>query len=146
MRTFFALLLLTAAFIATADKPRPTKKQMVSQLKAVCQLILDEDYAAAADQFILPAGMSPERSREALAGLVTKREISLSGIDILKTEGTFGPLKEIFPERGPRWMERSAIATAGDCYGLAYKNAEVAGFWTGKQFKFFRMDDVGKLY
>ena len=69
--------------------------------------------------------------------------LSEAGIDVLQEKGTFGALLSIFPDNGPRWMERFGIDDATSCYGLRHDGAEVAGLWQEGSFKFFRMDDAG---
>ena len=88
--------------------------------------------------------MKPEDMKQALPGFVEKREISGPGIDVLAAKGTFGPLTEVFAERGTSWAGKVG-ADVAQCYALSYEGAEVAALWDGQRFLFLRLDDVGKL-
>jgi len=129
---------------AAAATASPTKDTLVQTLRDLLAAIEADDLDTAAAHMIEFPGMSKEDVHKALPGFVEKREISGPGIEILAEKGTFGPLAEVFPERGAHWAERVKVDPA-ECYALSHEGAEVAGLWNGKAFKLIRLDDVGKL-
>ena len=124
---------------------QPSKEQLISDLNTIYDLLSSGDNMAAVEHFKGPDGVPKERLAKDLDGLLGKNELSKNGIEILDKNGKFGKLSEVFPDRGERWMERNGITTPEDCYGLGYKNAEVAAYWDGSKFLLIRLDDVGKL-
>ena len=143
-KVFSALILALFAF-GCQSSSQPTKEQLISDLKTVHELLSNGDNMAAVEHFKGPDGISKERLAKDLGGLLKKRELSMEGIEVLDQKGKFGKLSEVFPERGASWVERNGITKPEDCYGLGFKNAEVAAFWDGGKFLLIRLDDVGKL-
>ncbi len=141
---FIAILLATFAF-GCQGSANPDKDQLISDLKTVFKLLSEEKYEAAADHFRGPEGLSKDKMVRGMKGMIEKNEISMPGIEVLAAKGNFGPLMEVFPERGGSWLERNGISSAENCYGLGFDRAEVAAYWTGSEFQLFRLDDVGKL-
>lgn len=129
----------------TQESNQPTKEQMIADLNMIHELLSEGEYLTAAERFNGPEGMSPQKIAKSMKGWLKKREISERGIEVLDEKGKFGKLNEVFPEKGGDWMKRNEVTTPDACYGLGYKNAEVAAIWDGGKFIFFRLDDVGKL-
>lgn len=129
----------------TRETAQPAKAQMIADLQTIHELLSNGEYMTAAEHFKGPEAVSQERVAKAMKGWLKKREISAHGIDVLDEKGTFGKLNDVFPEEAGDWMKRNEVTYAEACYGLGYKNAEVAAIWDGDKFTFFRLDDVGKL-
>jgi len=144
-KKIFSILLLAVFAFGCQGSSEPSKDQLISDLKSIHESISSGDHAAAAEHFKAPEGMSKEKMAKQMPGMLKKNELSMQGIEILDKEGKFGKLSEVFPERGESWMKRNKITTPDDCYGLGFKNAEVAAFWDGSKFLLIRLDDVGKL-
>ena len=149
-KTIIYILLLVLAGCAESSETKeesaqPTKEQMVADLKMIHELLSDGEFMTAAARFKGPKKLSQEKIAKAMKGWLKKREISMRGIEVLYEKGKFGKLNEVFPEKGGDWMERNEVTNPDACYGLGYKNAEVAAIWEGGKFTFFRLDDVGKL-
>ncbi len=145
LKKYFSALILALFLLGCQGSSQPSKEQLISDLKSVYELLSKGDNLAAVDYFKGPDGIPKEDLAKDLGGILEKRELSLSGIEVLEKNGKFGKLSEIFPERGERWMERNGITTPEDCYGLGYEGAEVAAYWNGNKFLLIRLDDVGKL-
>lgn len=144
-KKIFLASILALFIVGCQSSSGPTKEQLIKDLKSVYELLSNGEHMAALEHFKGPDDIPKERLAKDLKGLIKKREISEKGIEILDKNGKFGKLNEIFPDRSKRWMERNEITTPDDCYGLGYKNAEVAAYWTGSKFLLIRLDDVGKL-
>lgn len=142
-RNFLAILVLTLVF-GCGGGGQPTKDQLISDLKAACQGLLDKDYDTAGKYFKMPEDAPKEKIEKQLSRMLEINEISLAGIDILEEKGKFGTLKEIFPEKAARWAERAKVAVE-DCYAMRHEGAEVAAVWSEGRFELIRLDDVGKL-
>ncbi len=129
----------------TEESAQPTKEQIIADLKVIHELLSNGEHMAAAERFKGPEGLSREKIANGMKGWLKKREVSMRGIEVLHEKGKFGKLNEVFPDKGGDWIERNEVTNPAACYGLGYKNAEVAAMWDGSQFIFFRLDDVGKL-
>jgi hypothetical protein len=117
----------------------------VKLLQSVSQQLEGGKYAEAAPHFKAPAGANAAQIESALKGVVEKREISSTGVDILAKDGKWGKLAEVFgAERASGWAERNGVSV-DQCYGLGLDPAEVGFYWDGSQLLIIRLDDVGKL-
>ena len=130
---------------SSPEPAQPSKERMIADLTTIHELLSNSEYMTAAGHFKGPEGVSQENIAKAMKGWLRKREISKSGIEVLDEKGTFGSIREVFPNKAGDWMERNEVANPDACYGLGYNNAEVAAIWDGTRFTFFRLDDVGKL-
>jgi len=122
----------------------PSKAALVGVLRELLAALEAGDAAKAIGYLHVPASMSQEVLQKSVGRFLKRREISGAGIDRLAADGKYGPLEEILPGAGAKWVERSGLDLA-DCYAFTLKNAQVAAFWTGTTFKLLRLDDVGKL-
>ena len=122
----------------------PTKDALIGVLRDLNKALDAEDYAGALVYWVAFPGMTVEAMTKGMEGFQEKQEISAAGIDILAEKGTFGPLLEVFPERGGYFATKAGVDAAA-CYALAYEGAEVAAHWDGKTLRLIRIDDVGKL-
>jgi len=127
-----------------AAAPTPTRDYFVKTLREFLDALKSGDVDAAAAYLHPFPNMGPAEVEKALPDFLEKDEISGPGLDILAEKGTFGPLAEVFPERGASWAGR-VKADPAKSYAMAYEGAEVAALWTGKLFLIFRLDDIGKL-
>jgi len=77
-----------------------------------------------------------------------KGEVSYEGIQLLLAKGKFGPLIEIFPQKGPKWA-RTAGVDSEQCvaYRLDKDNAtaEVVFVKENDQYKIVRCNDVKRV-
>lgn len=145
IKILISALLLVALAAGCQEAPKPTKERLVSDLKSIHELAAKGDNMAALAHFRLPEDVSKEKAAGSMGDLIKKHEISTNGIDVLDQNGKFGKLMEVFPDKGDRWLKRSGLTEADECYALGYKNAEVAATWDGSKFLLIRLDDVGKL-
>lgn len=122
----------------------PTKAELVKTLRNALAHIQAEKFDEAAALFVVPEDATDEEIAKQLGRMVERNEISEGGIAKLEQAGTFGPLAEVFPERGAMWAKRSKVE-ADACYALKLDGAEVAAHWDGGGFRLIRLDDVGKL-
>lgn len=138
----------TTAVTATASPApaagAPDREAAVAHLRKAAAALEAKNYEEAATYFKLPEGAPPDVVAKELAKLIEKKEISNSGVEKLAKEGKWGPLKEVFGDKGIRWTERAKVP-ADQCYGLGKEPAEVGFYWDGGKFLIFRLDDVGKL-
>ncbi|ODT76297.1 hypothetical protein ABS71_03560 [bacterium SCN 62-11] len=116
----------------------------MAHLRKAASALEAKNYAEAATYFKLPDGAPADVVAKELAKLVEKREISSQGVEKLAKEGKWGPLKEVFGDKGLRWTERAKVPP-DQCYGLGKEPAEVGFYWDGSKFLIFRLDDVGKI-
>ena len=137
--------LLTPVVLDPPRAPLPDRQQMIDDLKSVYRSIESGNMQRASYYLQIPPDASESEIEEELNGLLDKNEISPEGISILSKRGEFGKLKEVFPDKAERWMDRANISSDRNCYAISYLNAEVAGKWDEDHFVFFRLDDVGKL-
>ena len=126
-------------------KTQPTREQMISDLNMLYRKISNRKVEEAKKFLKIPSSVSNEEIENELSRSIENNEISAEGIAILSEKGSFGKLRDIFPEKADEWIKRSEIKNEGDCFAIKFYQAEVAGFWNGENFVFFRLDDVGKL-
>jgi hypothetical protein len=135
----------TASVSATpATASAPEREAAVAHLRKTATALEAKKYDEAATYFKLPEGAPPDVIAKELAKLTEKREISSAGVEKLAKDGKWGPLKEVFGDKGARWTERAKVPPE-QCYGLGLEPAEVGFYWDGSKFLIFRLDDVGKL-
>ena len=153
--TIFCLVILCASYSAEpvvgqpnqepAAESKPTKQQLVDDLKSLFPLLKQKEYSKAADFFVLPPNFKPEM----LDGFIERGEISVEGIQELERAAEFGLAKERFgDERADHFASRASV-DVNSVYGFNHESgdvaAEVLAVWDGKNFKLIRLDDVGKL-
>jgi hypothetical protein len=213
MKKIFLILVLVFASLTTFSQSAD-QEQFINDLRNLHSLLLSKDYAKAKECFITPRFISEEEMNEMLGRLIENSEISDAGIELLSKNGTFGSLRQIFPEKADKWItdlgesassllykkfiidkngvnfpvyvkkgndpynrkiyENSEQIPAqidpatetlnieeaeikddnpyavnyqirNPLFAMKYGSAEVAGSWDGEHFRFFRLDDVGKL-
>lgn len=151
------VLVLVSCFVGCGGEPssdatpgsttmdaEPVKEDILAVLRELNAALDKSDYALAVT-FMQPfPDMTSDEMSEALARFQELREISAEGIGVLAEKGAFGPLLEIFPDRGKGFAERAGV-DPDSCHALALQGAEVAGHWDGRVFRLIRLDDVGKL-
>ena len=88
-----------------------------------------------------------------LSKLIPKREISQVGIDALANEQyfQFDPIAEVYGQDGIKKAKRAEVEVE-KCYGINWINwqtegssLEVMAMWNENRFKFFRIDNLGKI-
>lgn len=142
--TTTAAVTTTASVSPAPVSTAPDREAAVEHLRKAATALEAQKYEEAATCFKLPEGAPPEMVAKELAKVVEKQEISSAGVEKLAKDGKWGPLKEVFGEKGERWAERAKVP-ADQCYGLGKDPAEVGFYWDGSKFLIFRLDDVGKL-
>jgi hypothetical protein len=95
---------------------KPNKEQFITDLKEVYTYLKDKNYSKASEKFVFPAFTPEEEMNEMLGRLIENSEISDAGIELLSKNGTFGPLRQIFPEKADRWIEKMGFF--GDHYPI----------------------------
>jgi hypothetical protein len=83
---------------------KANKEQFITDLKDVCTYLKDKNYSKASEKFVFPGMVSDQEMNEMLGRLIVNSEISDAGIELLSKNGTFGPLRQIFPERADKWI------------------------------------------
>jgi len=141
---FFLSVIVTLPGTCFAQSS-PQKEQLIKTLKTVHSLLKSNDFSGASKHLVLPANFKPEM----LDGILSRREISLNGINRLEKEAKFGKASEVFAaERASRFATRAGVDLE-QCYGFNYEAdsvaAEVIAVWDGTNFKLIRFDDIGKL-
>ena len=124
---------------------QPTREQMISDLNLLYRKMSNRKFEEVKKFIKIPTSISQEEIESQISRSIENNEISAEGIAILSEKGSFGKLRDIFPEKADKWLKRSEIKNEEDCFALKLNQAEVAGFWNGNNFIFFRLDDVGKL-
>ena len=123
----------------------PIKAACLQTLKDFFQLLIDAEYEAASEHLILPADFKPEMLKD----LLSRQEISQAGIEILERSAEFGLASTVFGAKRAEYFANRAGVEVENCYGFNHETdaatAEVIGLWDGSRFKFFRIDDIGKL-
>ena len=124
---------------------QPTREQMLSDLNMLYRKMTNRKSEEVKKFLKFPSSTTQEEIETQMSRSIENNEISAEGIAILSEKGSFGKLRDIFPEKADKWLERSEIKNEGDCFAIKLNQAEVAGLWNGENFVFFRLDDVGKL-
>lgn len=122
----------------------PTREYFVKTLREFLDALESGDVDAATAYLHPFPNMGPTDVHRALPAFLEQDKISGPGLDILAEKGTFGPLAEVFPERGATWAGW-VKANRAKSYALAFEGAEVAALWKGQLFLIFHLEGVGKL-
>jgi hypothetical protein len=122
----------------------PSKDLLIQKLEELNGFLAAGDYDKAKALFILPSEIGEDVITSMMKKLIEQQEISADGIKILSKKGIFGKVAIVFPEKGKMRAEKNKL-NPDECYGLKYQTAEVMAHWDGKEFKIFRLDDVGKV-
>ncbi len=127
----------------SASDAEPSKEAVVGLMSDLVDALESENYARAAEYLVFPPEQTSNVTRE-LSRWIERREVSRAGIAVLEANGEYGPLAEIFKDRGAQWAERAGVPL-DQAWGLKYENAEVAVARADGVLKLIRLDDVGKL-
>ena len=122
----------------------PTKEMAEKRLREMLAALEAKDYKKAMTFMASSPNIPAEKLQEGLERILEIKEISAHGIDVLMAKGQWGKLETIAPDKGPRWAQKFD-KPVGECWGIVFDNAEVGFHWDGKELKFIRLDDVGKL-
>jgi pyruvate/2-oxoglutarate dehydrogenase complex dihydrolipoamide acyltransferase (E2) component len=122
----------------------PTKEMAEQRLRDMLAALEAKDYDKAMTYMASAPGIPADKMKESLARVLEIKEISAHGIDVLVAKGQFGKLEQVAPEKGARWAAKFEKPVA-ECYGFVFDKAEAGFHWDGKELKFIRLDDVGKL-
>ncbi|WP_124981473.1 hypothetical protein [Nonlabens xiamenensis] len=127
-------------------KNQPTKELMISTLTDLFTALEKEDYASAKEYLLFPENVPDEVLIPAMSKLIERKEISLEGIHILDTMGTFGKVVDLYGDSGQTKIEAQNL-DPDSCYGLYIESSSVVVMaqWDEKSFKFFQVDNIGKL-
>lgn len=124
---------------------KPSKATMIANLKTIVKFIEEKKYDEASQFFFLPPGFKPEM----MSMLVDNKEISSGGVAVLEKSAKFAAGGELYSETRLTYLAEKYSADKSKSYGFLHKTkdaeAEVLGEWSGTSFKFFAMDNVGKL-
>jgi hypothetical protein len=132
--------------ITDQESSQPTRVQMLNDLNLLYRKMSNRKFEEVKKLIkFRSSSVSQEEIETEISRSIENKEISAEGIAILSEKGSFGKLRDIFPEKADFWLERNEITNEEDCFAIKLNQAEVAGFWNGKNFVFFRLDDVGKL-
>lgn len=132
---------------AAAEPPaagEPTKAMAEQRLRDMLAALEAKDYDKAMTYMASVPGVPADKMKESLARVLEIKELSAHGIDTLVAKGQWGKLEQVAPEKGARWAAKFEKPVA-ECYGFVLDKAEAGFHWDGKELKFIRLDDVGKL-
>ncbi len=131
-----------------SEEAKPTKEQMISDLKTFYKHMKEENFKAAGKFFVTEKreGFEISDILEDYADRVFD-EISDEGIKILKKEGEFDKLEELFPSKASRWLDGAGLdeSKLKNCYAIKFEGARIVGYWSGQHFKFFELNNIAKL-
>lgn len=127
------------------EKAKPTKSKMIADLKTFIKLIKSEDYDKASKYIKWEEEGSTSKEVEKNAEIILG-EVTSDGIELLKEDGKFGTLEDLFPSEFEYMIKRAGIdeEKLDKCYAMKYRRAELTGLWSGKNFKFFRFANINK--
>jgi hypothetical protein len=121
----------------------PGRPVMVEQLTALAAMIEAGDEVGVRARLAAPPEMPEPQVLELVRGLIKQGGVTVAGARALATVGSYGSVKRVFRIAGPK--EAKALGLDPEaCFGLKHKDTEVLGHWDGKQFRFFRLDNIGK--
>ena len=150
----FVLPLLSSCGVDNASsneksvKEGPNRRTMILTLNDLMGHLQNKEFDKAKTYFILPKGVSSERVTNMLSELIPKKEISQIGINALENEKffQFGELNEVYGDKGAKMAKRAGLDPS-KCYGIYCEgtNLEVMAMWDEKRFKFFRIDNLGRI-
>ena len=154
-RLLASLLLLTGA-LGTAAAPGcepkheaaevddgPARSVMVEQLAALAALIEAGDEAGVRARLVAPPGMPEPQVIELVRALMRGGGVTVAGAKALAATGQYGVAGKVFPIAGPNQAKELQLDPKA-CYALKHRDTEVLAHWDGKQFRFFRLDNIGK--
>tara|TARA_Y100000991_G_scaffold170691_1_gene132428 strand:+ start:41 stop:559 length:519 start_codon:yes stop_codon:yes gene_type:complete len=136
-----------------ALKEGPNRRTMISTLDSLIGHLQNKEYDKAKPYFVLPKGVSSRRVTNMISKLIRKKEISQVGIDALANEQyfQFGPIAEVYGKDGLKKAKRAELDVE-KCFGINWtnwqtkgSNLEVMAAWDENKFKFFRIDNLGKI-
>ena len=136
-----------------AVKEGPNRRTMIIALNDLMGHLKNKEYDKAKAYFVLPKGVSSRRVTNMISKLIPKKEISQVGIDALANEQyfQFGSIAEVYGQDGIKRAQRIELDTT-KCYGINWanwqtngSNLEVMAAWDENKFKFFRIDNLGKI-
>ena len=143
--SFNKLIPQSGVNISYVEPIMPKKEQMIEDLYKLLEKITENKISEAKVYLNFPLDISEETIKVELKKMVVNNEISKVGIRVLSEKGLYGKFREVFLEKSDNLLKRAQLNSDDECYGIRYNEAEVAGKWNGKNFIFFRLDDVGKL-
>lgn len=136
------LLMGTASLIGCAkNETAPTKEAAIARLRELKTLLDEKKYGEAIPLFLIHRENRND-SRIELEDMVSKIEMTDSGIDRLEKQGKFGSLEEVFGDDSQRFIQRFGLTDPANCFALKYEDAEAGFYWDGQQFLIFRCDDI----
>lgn len=138
------LLFISHSHSAFAQQA-PTKQSLIAALRTILPLLEAGKWEEAAQHVVMPDGLEPRD----LASIARNNELSADGISALESSAEFGLATELFgASRAEALCKKMGIGTE-NVYGFNHQQGdqwgEVLAQWDGKQFRFVRLDDVGKL-
>ena len=128
----------------------PRRAETVKVLQEVSRCVLDGDRESIIDHVLLPKSLESRTPQEQGDLLVRdlRTEVSDDGIEFLVDKGKFGPLLEIFPEKGPKWADVAGVV-AGNCVAFRLDiddvTAEVVLVKKEGHFLIVRCNDVKRV-
>lgn len=144
-REWLAVVLVGACTTMSVAQAQPTKEKAVQVLREVLAALEAKDYDRAAKHFQFPAKADRSKIASELAALLTRREISKKGIDVLAAKGKWGKLADVLAAKRAQGYANRFKVPLDACYGLLLEPAEAGFYWDGARFKIIRCDDIGKL-
>ena len=99
------------------DAPRRSSLQTLEQLRTALNSPVSDSLL---DLIVMPAAMQGRTASEQTE-FISKAlhdEISVEGLAVLKKQGAFGPLEQVFPNEGKAWADQAGVKPE-DC--VAFK-------------------------
>ena len=125
------------------------RRQALRSLQALDRA-LSADAESVPGHVVLPSTLASRTVAEQTEFLTKtlRDEISADGLVALQKQGTYGPLKTVFPAEGERWAQMAGVSVA-DCVAFrAEKNglrAEVVLVKEGETYRVVRCNNVKQL-
>jgi len=127
------------------------KRQSFRALAHLEQCLVAPGAAGALDKAVLvPLGRTEQTvwEREDFLRKALRDEISSEGIAAIKREGTFGPLREIFPAEAEKWGALFGVKPE-DCFAMRMERkglrAEVVVLAEGGVYRVLRCNNVKQM-
>jgi hypothetical protein len=130
---------------AEADEGGPPREAMVAALVSLAERVVAGDEAAVREGVVAPPGMSEPEVMDLVRYLIKRGGVTVEGARALGSLGRYGLLGRVFRMAGPDEAKKLQLDPAS-CYAIKHDKTEVMAHWDGKQFRFFRLDNIGLAF
>jgi len=145
-----ALLVVISGFLWYRWKQDEPRRNCVQTLQQLVTALQSADHAILLDTIVLPQAVQGRTAPEQVEFLnkALQDEVSPEGIAVLKKEGVFGPLKDLFPTEAEKWAKQAG-AKSDDCVTFKMERAgicaEVVLLREGQTYRVVRCNNVKQM-